>query len=374
VALPKVLPTRRLAQWITAVITILAGVQFTLWVMPHLRGQWPAVSRPPAVEAFLPIGSMLGLRHLIHTGSVDQVHPAGLAIFLGICLMSAVLARSFCSHLCPIGLLSELLGRLGLQHLGRRLSPPRWLDIPLRSVKFLLLGFFVWAIWFAMDARAVTAFIESPYVRIVDAKMWLFFAEPSRLTLAVLGALVVGSVFVRDLWCRYLCPYGALVGILGLLAPLKVTRDPETCTSCRGCSRACPSRLPVHTMHRVASIECTSCQDCVMACPVAGCLRARPPLARRWGLRPVVAAATALVVYLGIVLGFRVTGHWQTSITEAEYHQRLPEMSSDAYAHPGGTRVTRLAADVSPAEAQSAGRKPEQPRIAKTHKEPEARQ
>jgi len=310
---------------------------------------------------------MLGLRHLLHTGSIDPVHPAGLAIFLGICLMSAVLARSFCSHLCPIGLLSELLGRLGLKHLGKKFAPPRWIDIPLRSLKFLLLGFFVWAIWFAMDVRAVAGFLESPYMQVADAKMWFFFARPSHLTIAVIGVLVVGSVFVRDLWCRYLCPYGALVGLLGLVAPLKVTRDPETCTNCRGCTRACPARLPVHAMHRVTSIECTGCQDCVMACPVPACLNVRPPLTRRWLLRPAVAATFALVVYLGIVGGFRITGHWHTSITEAEYQQRLPEVGSGVYTHPGGYQVTRLEDDAPPAAAQSTSHGPGDTRVESAH-------
>jgi polyferredoxin len=192
-------------QWIAAAATVAIGVQFTLWVTPHIVGRWPDVARPAGVEAFLPIDGMLALRHLLQTGVVDTVHPAGLAIFIGICLMSAVVAKSFCSHVCPVGLLSELLGRFSVRVVGRTLTPPKWLDLPLRSVKYLLLGFFVWAVWFAMDRQAVEAFLSGPYARVVDAKMWLFFASPSRLTLAVLGVLVVGSVFLRDLWCRYLC-------------------------------------------------------------------------------------------------------------------------------------------------------------------------
>lgn len=338
--LPKVLPARRIAQWITAVVVILIGVRFTQWVAPHLDGRWPAVDRPPGVEAFLPIGGMLATRHLFVSGVVDAVHPAGLAIFLGICLMSALVAKSFCSHLCPVGLLSELLGRLGVLLTGRTLRAPRWLDLPLRSLKFLLLGFFVWAIWFAMDARAVAAFLESPYNTVVDAKMWLFFASPSRLTVAVLGVLVVGSIFVRDLWCRYLCPYGALVGVLGRLAPLKVTRDEASCTGCQGCTKACPAALPVHRLQRVASIECSSCQDCVVACPVKGCLAVRPPRpvpTRRW-LRPAAAVVLAVAIYGSVVVAFRVAGHWRTAVSEAEFHTRLQDIDSPAYVHPGGSR------------------------------------
>ena len=339
-SLPKVLPARRIAQWAATGVVILIGIRFTQWVVPHLDGRWPVVDRPPGVEAFLPIGGMMSTRHLVESGVVDAVHPAGLAIVLGICLMSLVLAKSFCSHLCPIGLLSELLGRLGFRLVGRNLRAPRWLDLPLRSLKFLLLAFFVWAIWFAMDARAVAAFLDSPYNAVVDAKMWLFFAEPSRLTVAVVGVLVVASVFVRDLWCRYLCPYGALVGILGRIAPLKVTRDEGLCTGCQGCTRVCPALLPVHRLQRVASVECSSCQDCVVACPVKGCLAVRPPLAassRQW-LRPVTAAVFAVAIYCSVVVALRVSGHWQTRLTGAELHGRLQEIHSPTYAHPGASR------------------------------------
>jgi len=337
VKLPKVLPMRRGVQWLMAALVVVIGVQFTLWVRPHLAGRWPAVERPAGVEGFLPIDGMLGVRHLLHTGQVDPIHPAAVAVFLGVCLMSALVAKSFCSHLCPVGLVSELLGRLGLRLLGRTLTPPRWLDWPLRGLKLLLLAFFAWAVWFAMDPRGVESFLASPYAKVADAKMWLFFAPPGRLTLAVLGVLAVGSVFVRDLWCRYLCPYGALVGILGRLAPLKVTRDPGRCTDCRACTRACPARLPVHSLGRVTSIECTSCQDCVVACPVKGCLAVRPPTraARDRWLRPAVAAGLAVALWLGVVGGFRLAGHWRGAVSEAEYHERLGELDSPLYSHVG---------------------------------------
>jgi ferredoxin len=337
----KVLTLRRAFQWLMTAVVVAVGVQFSLWVMPHLEGRWPTVARPAGVEAFLPIDAMLGLRHLLHEGAIDTVHPAGLAMFLGICLMSLVVAKSFCSHICPVGLVSELLGRFGVRLTGTTLTPPRWLDIPLRGMKFLLLGFFIWAIWFAMDPRGVEAFLASPYAKVVDTKMWLFFAEPSRLTIAILGVLVIGSIFVRDLWCRYLCPYGALVGVLGRLAPLKVTRDPGLCTDCRSCTAACPARLQVHTMQRIASIECSSCQDCVVACPVDSCLAIRPPKpsGKAAWLRPVTATVLAVSLYLAVVVGFRATGHWHTSVSEEEYHRRLQEIHSPLYTHVGGTAM-----------------------------------
>jgi polyferredoxin len=250
-----------------------------------------------------------------------------------------VVAKSFCSHLCPIGTISEMLGRLGTRLLGRTWRAPGWLDVPLRGLKYLLLAFFVWATWLAFDLAGVRAFLDSPYDRVADVKMLLFFTRASRATIATLGMLVVGSVLVRDLWCRYLCPYGALLGLLGRLAPLKVTRDPDSCTDCRTCTKVCPARLQVHTMRRVRAAECSSCQDCVVACPVKDCLAVRLPRLRprpaplRPAWRPVVATLLAVAAYFGVALGFRLAGHWHGSVTQAEYARRLREIDAPRYTH-----------------------------------------
>ncbi len=333
----RVVPLRRLVQVAFLVMVALMGAQFTVWAFARIAGRVPPVPRPAGVEGFLPISALMSLRLALAGEGIHPVHPAGLAILIAVLAMSALFAKSFCSHLCPVGTLSEGLGRLGARLLGRTWLPPRWLDVPLRALKYVLLAFFVWATWIALDLAGVRAFLDSPYDKVADAKMLLFFARPSRLTVAVLGILVVGSVLVRDLWCRYLCPYGALLGLVGRMAPFKVTRDASTCIDCKKCTKVCPARLPVHAMARTASVECSSCLDCVAVCPVKDCLAVRAPRtasARR--LRPALAVAFAVVVYLGITAAFRVSGHWRGDVREQEYAQRLPEIDSPVYTHVGG--------------------------------------
>jgi polyferredoxin len=336
---------RRFVQIAFFVLVLILGVQFTAWVGSHVDGRDPGVARPAGVEGFLPISALMSLRLLVAGQGVHPVHPASLAILLAILAMSFVLAKSFCSHLCPVGALSEWLGRLGQRLMGRNWLLPRWLDIPLRSLKYVLLGFFVWATWVAMDVAGVRAFLDSPYNKVADVKMLLFFADPSRLTITVLGVLVVGSILVRDLWCRYLCPYGALLGVIGRLAPLKVSRDAATCTDCKLCTKVCPARLAVHAVSRVASVECTSCMDCVAACPVKDCLTVRatrPGTAARF-LRPAAAVALAAAVYLGVTGAFRVAGRWHGNVREDEYARRIAEIDSPLYTHVGGLAASEQA-------------------------------
>ncbi len=344
-----VIPARRLVQVGFLVLVLLVGVQFTLWAFTHIAGREPLVGRPAGVEGFLPISALMSLRLALGGGGIHPVHPAGLAILVAVLAMSALLAKSFCSHLCPVGTISEGLGRLGARLLGRTWLVPRWLDLALRSLKYVLLALFVWATWLALELPGVRAFLDSPYNKVADAKLLLFFAHPSRLTVAVLGVLVVGSVLVRDLWCRYLCPYGALLGILGRLAPLKVTRDAGSCTDCRKCTKVCPARLSVHAMTRVASVECSSCLDCVAACPVKECLAVRPPRpAGTWLLRPALAVVLAAGVYLGITAAFRLSGHWQGGVSEREYARRLEEIDSPLYTHVGGLAAADTKPDPAP--------------------------
>ena len=117
-----------------------------------------------------------------------------------------------------------------------------------------------------------------------------------------------------------------------------MTRDASTCVDCEKCTMVCPARLPVHTMHRVSSVECTSCQDCVAVCPVRGCLTVQAPAfaTRVPRLRPTVVVALAAGVYAFILLAFVLAGRWHGSVSESEYAARLREIDSPLYTHVGG--------------------------------------
>ena len=316
-----------------AALCVWIGVEFHFFVRWGLSGGTePFGERPPGVEGFLPISALIGLKHWLVTGTINRIHPAALLILLAIVLLSIGAKKAFCSFLCPVGTLSEYLWRLGRAAFGRTLSVPRWLDYPLRSLKYLLLLFFVWAIA-RMDGPALAAFIGSPYHKVADIKMYLFFAELSALALQVLVGLAVLSLFVKNAWCRFLCPYGALLGMAGWLSPLKITRTAKTCIDCQLCTRACPSDIRVHTATRVWSDECTSCLECVAACPVKDTLEMRAR-GRRVSPRGVVAIVVG--VFLGVTGLAMATGHWRNAISRDEYLMRFQRLDWPMYQHARG--------------------------------------
>ena len=295
------------------------GVRFARF-FAEVRGGGPvATPRPPAVEAFLPISALVGLRRWLATGFWDEVHPAGLVILVAAVGASLVARKGFCSWVCPVGALSRALEWVGRRMLWRRGFPrvPRPLDLALSSVKYLLLAFFAWQVLVAMPLEGLDAFVGSPFNLAADAKMLLLFTSPSATVLAVLGALVALSLVVKHAWCRWLCPYGALLGIASLASPQHVRRDPATCNDCRACTRACPVEIPVHARLRVLSSECTGCMSCVAACTVPDCLGVTR-LGRR-GLSPWLVPAGVLSAMLGAWALARLTGFWETSVPIAAF-------------------------------------------------------
>ncbi len=226
-------------------VTLGIGIQFYIHVHQATNSLTITVQRPPGVEGFLPIGALMGWKQFLSNGHWDKVHPAGMVILGFAALVSLAGRKSFCSWFCPIGTVSELLWKLGQRLFGRNLCLPRWLDIVLRSCKYALLGFFVWII-IRMGEAAIAQFLTSPYYRMADVKMLHFFTRMSATTALILAFLIGMSLLYRNFWCRYFCPYGALMGLVAILSPLKIRRKPSDCIACGNCSAACPHRIAIN--------------------------------------------------------------------------------------------------------------------------------
>jgi polyferredoxin len=323
---------RSLVQLSFSLLCLWIGIEFILFVR---WGQSPfnnvPVNRPPGVEGFLPISSLISLKYWMQTEILNGIHPSGLFIFLAIAATALLLKKSFCGWLCPIGTLSESLWMLGQKLFGKNLQLPGWLDYPLRSVKYLLLAFFAYAIG-TLDVQSLSAFIYSPYNKVADVKMYLFFADISHFALWSMLFLIALSVLIRNFWCRYLCPYGSLLGILSVLSPVKITRSESTCIDCALCTKACPAGIEIHKKTRVWSDECTSCYRCVQACPVVNTLEMRTNLGRKaippWIFGLLVAGIFAAITGLAML-----TGHWRNQISNAEYKHRIQNIEAPIYQH-----------------------------------------
>jgi polyferredoxin len=324
---------RSTVQLAFVLLCVWIGVEFYLFMRWGMSGgQETFFDRPPGAEGFLPISALISLKYWLQTGIINNVHPSGLFIFIAIVAMSVAVKKSFCSWLCPVGTLSESLWILGRKLFKRDFNVPRWLDYPLRSLKYLLLFFFAYSIW-QMDVPSLENFIYSPYNKVADIKMYLFFANITTFALWTIIVLMVLSILIKNFWCRFLCPYGALLGIIGWLSPLKITRNKSTCIDCELCTMACPSSIKVHKAGRVWSDECMNCMLCVQACPAKNTLDVRVSANSKdavpnWVLGALVAGVVSAIAGLAIL-----TGNWQNGISKEEYQRRFQQLENPMYQH-----------------------------------------
>ena len=315
-------PLRIAVQWAFLVFIVKLGIDFYRFVLYCRGGSGTFVPRPDGVEGFLPISALVSLRDWFLSGQINPVHPAGLVIFLTVVGVSLLLKRSFCSWICPVGTISEVCWKGGFNLFRRNIHPPRWLDMLLRGIKYLLLLFFVWSILLVMSPEAVRSFVYSDYNKIADIRMLDFFLHPSVLSLTVIGVLLLMSLPLRNPFCRFLCPYGALLGLIALFSPLMVTRDKKLCNECGVCSGVCPSNIPVMEKGRVVSEECIGCWRCISHCREPGALEMKLA-GRTAAVNALLFALLVVGLFWGGTLLGRATSHWHTAISLGEYARLL---------------------------------------------------
>jgi len=331
---------RRSFQGAFLLLNLALGAKFYFWVRQLEEGAVNAkLTRPAGVEGWLPIAGLMNLKYWILSGEIPRVHPAAMFLVVTFLSMAFLLRKAFCSWLCPVGTISEYLWRAGKKLFKRNFVLPRWLDLPLRGVKYFLLGFFVWAIS-TMSVMGIRDFMQSPYGLIADVKMLNFFRHIGETGLIVLGVLVVASVFVQNFWCRFLCPYGALLGLTSWFSPARIRRNEETCIDCAKCAKACPSALPVDKLAQIRSVECTGCLECVAVCPAQDALMMSLPkmIAEKPRKAAIPAWAMALgiaVMFLGVAGFAKATGHWNTPIPASVYERLVPNAEQAAHPMPG---------------------------------------
>lgn len=246
-----------------------------------------------SVDALCPFGGFETLYQVVAGGELLKKLEISNFFLLGsVVLLGLLLSRFFCGWLCAFGALQGIVGGLGKRLFKRRFTLPRWVDTPLRYLKYVLLAAILLWTWRAgtLVIRPYDPWAAYAHLSAGLAEVWAEFA----IGLVILIATLLLALFVDRPFCKYLCPLGAFNALLGRIPLFRLKREPSTCVSCSLCDRSCPMNVAVMKVDAVSSPECISCFECVSSCPTK-----KGTLFATLGGKKI---ALAVVVALGLVV------------------------------------------------------------------------
>ena len=169
-----------------------------------------------------PIGAIQNVTQAL----CDKDYAAGwlvIAIFALPLVFTLLFGRTFCASVCPLGAVQEIVAL-------RPVQVPTWIDHALGLLAYVYLGA---AVLFAATGSAWIICRYDPFVG-------LFRLTSSAWMLALSGGFLVVGLFIGRPYCRWLCPYGAILALLSRVSWRHMTIPPEQCVQCRLCEEACP--------------------------------------------------------------------------------------------------------------------------------------
>ena len=276
-------------------------------------------SCPGAVGA-CPIGSL--------QGAFSSDNRSTLYYVGGILLLYSILfGRMICGWLCPFGLIQELIYKIKTPKLKK--SPVTWI---LSYLKYVILVVFVVIIPIAYAIRNIPLPAFCKYIcpaGTIEGGLGLLSNKFNESYFSMLGPLftwkfllmvsiIVGCVFIFRLFCRFICPLGALYGLFNKISVFGIKVEKDKCTHCGLCTAHC--KLDIH---QVGDRECISCGECADVCPTkaivwkgSGIFLKKNDVPDRdietLKKRRLVTRCITAVVMIGVLIGAFVY-YWQTS-------------------------------------------------------------
>jgi polyferredoxin len=254
-------PRPRAAAWqIADVVLLTAALGLAAWLALWRRHRGGLVALTTACLLYFgfyregcvcPIGSTQNVAVALvdHTYAVPHYVIALFVLPLGAALL---FGRVFCAGVCPLGAIQELM-------VLKPVEVPGKLDRALGWLKWVYLGA---ALYYAVLPAVERDFVICRF----DPFVGLFRFTGAAWLLMVGGAFLVAGIFVGRPYCRWLCPYGALLSAFSRYAwrPFSITPDREL--DCGLCQSACP--YGAIEERRAVRTDCFACGRCYRSCPV----------------------------------------------------------------------------------------------------------
>lgn len=263
-------------------IRIITQILFFILFLLSIWASWITKLGGYPVSRFLEIDILVFLSTLISTGYVYKY----LSWSVSIVILTLLFGRVFCNWICPFGTLHQFVNWLfNIKNNEQRQQSNRYRMVQSLKYSLLILLLFLSALGalqiglldpIATIYRAFAVFVSPAWDMMIGNtinKDWLLFSPASQARIFT-GSFWIGTIFMGlvtlNLWfprffCRYLCPTGALLGILSYFSIFRITRNLNKCTDCNLCLNRCEGACQPNSILKLS--ECFSCFNCLDDCP-----------------------------------------------------------------------------------------------------------
>ncbi len=213
-------------------------------------------------EAYCPFGGVESLWGLFIEGHFScALGPLNLSMLVAVLVLTLLAKKVFCSWVCPIGFLGELLSKVGIKIIPGNFRVSESINRWFKLLRYISLGA---VLLFTYNTGELILRGYDPFYVIFSG---MGHGTLGNVTLFIMALLVIGSLIIPMFFCRYLCPLGASLDPFSKLGLIKITRNKETCLECGDCQAACPHDLAPHETQSLRDSDCTNCLECIEACP-----------------------------------------------------------------------------------------------------------
>ncbi|TCK03377.1 4Fe-4S binding protein [Phorcysia thermohydrogeniphila] len=208
-----------------------------LWVVSPLEG----------------LESILTAKFFYMPSLVGMVVPVVVALLMG---------RVFCSWMCPIEFLSVVTDKfLGifskkLKYRKDLISLPHkilWFALTTELLLTMVIGYPMF-VWWSPPGLVGREIMFYAFYKVITVEVWI--------VVVVLSL----NLFTRRFFCRYFCPLGALLALIGKKRQLVIKYLPDKCINCKVCDTRCPMGIKP-SIGESQTVYCWNCAECVDACP-----------------------------------------------------------------------------------------------------------
>lgn len=223
-----------------------------------------------SLHGLCPMGGVVSIYQFLTVGTfIQKIHQSSFILMFLVLFLSVLFGPVFCGWICPLGSLQEFLSKAGQKIFGKKFNnfvPYRY-DKYLRYISYVIL---IWVLYTIGVSGKLIFEAYDPYYALFN--FWT--DEVAVSALIILGITLISSLFVERPWCKYACPYGALLGLTNFFRIFKIRRSENNCISCSACDSACPMNITPSDKSIIRNHQCISCLKCTSEfhCPVTDTL------------------------------------------------------------------------------------------------------